>query len=77
MTRKFIIAALLLIAGASKAAEPTDTITILRPVTSAYTFGAGSSHLADTYLSPLKYTGWHVDFHYERMQAMKFNPENG
>lgn len=49
--------------------------SIIRPVTSSYTIGAGSSHLADTYLSPLKYTGWHTDFHYERMQAMKFNPE--
>jgi hypothetical protein len=35
----------------------------------------GSSHLLDTYLSPLKYTGWHVGFSYERNQAMKFSPE--
>lgn len=76
MTRKLLlgIAALLTVAT-SQASEKGDTITLLRPVTSAYMIGAGSSHLADTYLSPLKYSGWHVDFHYERMQAMKFNPE--
>jgi hypothetical protein len=48
----------------------------LRPVISAYTVEAGSSHIADTYLTPLKYAGWHVALHYERMQAMAFNPQN-
>lgn len=47
----------------------------LRPVMSAYMLQAGSSHLADTYLSPLKFSGWNVGFTYERMQAMKFSPE--
>jgi hypothetical protein len=47
----------------------------LRPVTAAYTIEAGSSHLVDTYLTPLKYTGWTVALGYERMQAMRFNPE--
>lgn len=46
----------------------------LRPVRSAFTVDAGSSHLLDTYLSPLKYTGWHGAFNYERTQAMKFSP---
>lgn len=47
----------------------------LRPVRSAFMLDAGSSHMLDTYLSPLKYTGWHAAFSYERVQAMKFSPE--
>ncbi len=46
----------------------------MRPVLSAYTLEAGSSHLADTYLSPLKYSGFALALNYERMQAMKFDP---
>lgn len=46
-----------------------------RPVLSSYTLEAGSGHLAETYLSPLKYKGWNVALGYERMQAMRFDPE--
>ena len=56
-------------AGDDVGAEP------LRPVNSVWMFEAGSSHLGDTYLSPLKYTGWNAALQYERMQAMKFSPE--
>ena len=55
------------LAGA-RATEP-------RPVLSAFTVGAGSSHLADTYLTPLKYAGWSLSARYERMQAFKASPE--
>lgn len=48
---------------------------ICRPVTAAYTLEAGSAHLNDTYLTPLKYTGQNYALGYERMQAMKFSPE--
>ena len=47
----------------------------LRPVTASYSLEAGSAHRADTYLSPLKYSGWAAAFSYERMQAMKFDPD--
>ncbi len=47
----------------------------LRPVNSAFMLSAGTSHLADTYLTPLKYEGWNAAFRYERVQAMKFNPD--
>lgn len=57
------------------AAEP-DTTDTLRPVTSAYSLSAGGAEVADTYLSPLIYRGWNVGFYYERLQAMKFSPEN-
>lgn len=46
----------------------------LRPVSSAFMIEGGSTHLLDTYLSPLKYTGWHTAFSYERSQAMRFSP---
>ena len=46
-----------------------------RPVLSAYTLGFGTSHIAETYLSPLHYSGLKGSLNYERMQAMKFSPE--
>lgn len=48
----------------------------LRPVTSAYMLEAGSSSVADSYLSPITYRGWSGAVAYERMQAMKFDPDN-
>jgi hypothetical protein len=48
----------------------------LRPVLSAYTVEVGASRIADTYLTPVRYSGLHTALHYERMQAMKFNPRN-
>ena len=50
--------------------------TVERPVLSSYTVEAGSAHLVETYLSPLKYSGWGTALGYERMQAMRFDPEN-
>jgi len=47
----------------------------LRPVKSSYMLEFGSARLADTYLTPLNYDGWHAGFFYDRMQAMKFSPE--
>lgn len=51
------------------ATEPAE-----RPVTASYMIGAGSSRLADTYLSPLSYSGWHTEVAYSRMQAPRLNP---
>lgn len=48
----------------------------IRPVYATYALKAGSAHRADSYLSPIKYSGWRVGFSYQRLQAMKFNPEN-
>lgn len=72
--KKLTVLLLTLIAPVLGWAQDPDT-TLLRPVLSAYTIQAGSSHLADTYLSPLKFNGWHTGIGYERMQAMKFNPQ--
>ena len=52
-----------------------DEPATLRPVTSSYTYEIGGATLANTYLTPLKYKGWDMALNYERMQAMKFNPE--
>lgn len=57
----------------TQAADPEH---VIRPVTSAWTAGIGSSHLADTYLSPLKYKGVSASICYERMQASHWSPEN-
>lgn len=54
----------------------TDSVAPLRPVFAAYTAEFGSSHLADTYLTPLKYDGWHAGFDYVRYQAMRFAPRD-
>lgn len=47
----------------------------LRPVFAAYTLGIGSAHLADTYLTPLRYSGSHYGLDYLRYQAAPFCPE--
>lgn len=47
----------------------------VRPVTAAYTLGAGSAHLTDTYLTPLRYSGQHYTLGYSRAQAAPFAPE--
>lgn len=43
----------------------------VRPVASAWMAEAGTSHLADTYLSPLRYRGMHYAITYSRLQAMR------
>ncbi len=47
----------------------------LRPVTSAYTMEVGGLSIVNTYLTPLKYSGLNVGLNYERMQAMRRNPD--
>lgn len=44
---------------------------IVHAVNSAWMIDAGTSHLADTYLSPVKYSGMHFGVTYSRLQAMK------
>ena len=67
--------AIALCASPGHASETADSAAApVRPVLSAYTAEVGKAHLADTYLTPLFYDGWHVGLGYERMQAMKFDP---
>ncbi len=62
-------------AAAGETAPEAPAAEILRPVASAYMAGAGGASLLDTYLTPIKYRGWGLGLSYERMQAMKFDPE--
>ncbi|MDE6575210.1 MAG: DUF3316 domain-containing protein [Muribaculaceae bacterium] len=73
MTKIFkTLAACALLAFLPARAQETE---VLRPVYAAYTVEAGSAHVAETYLSPLRYSGWDIALGYERMQAMRFNPD--
>ncbi len=63
------------LAAAQTAAADSCAAEVFRPVASAYTVQVGSSHLRDTYLTPLGYSGWTAGIGYERFQAMKFDPE--
>lgn len=71
MVKRFIIALVALGLWVAAAAQQKT----LRAVTSAYTVEIGSSHIADTYLTPLHYRGLNAAFRYERTQAMGFDPE--
>ena len=69
--RRFGLAIVTVLASLSvSASEP------LRPVTSTWILEAGGAQIADTYLTPLKYSGWHLGLGYERGQAMRFAPKN-
>lgn len=46
-----------------------------RPVNSSWGLALGSAHTIDTYLTPLRYSGWGAELTYRRAQAMKSNPE--
>lgn len=68
LIRKLIIlTAALPFAAMLSAREPEP----VRPVSSAWMAEVGSSHLADTYLSPIRYSGMHYGLTYSRLQAMK------
>ncbi len=68
-----IIAAIAVV-FAAKAAE-SDSVVVERPVVSVYSLEAGTAHIAQTYLSPLRYSGLALALSYERMQAMRFDPD--
>lgn len=76
MRRVLILIIAVLTVAAVHAGDTLRVDKPLRPVTSAFTLGIGSSHLRDTYLTPLAYSGWVADIDYERFQAMAFDPEN-
>lgn len=69
--RRFLIVIAIVASAAFISAQEKP----MRPVTSAYTVEFGTSHIADSYLTPLHYDGLHFGIAYERFQAMQFNPE--
>lgn len=62
-------------AAAPADSQAADSAAVVRPVLSAYALELGSAHLCDTYLTPLRYSGWQVALAYDRMQAMRFDPD--
>lgn len=75
MKRLFNTIALALATIVAAAQSDSTVVEPLRPVTSAYSLEFGSSHLTDTYLTPLNYDGSTAAMSYERLQATRFNPE--
>lgn len=73
--RLMAIGAVALLPLTVAAARPDTAAVVLRPVTSAFTIGAGTAHRADTYLTPLRYHGWMLALGYNRYQAPSFAPE--
>lgn len=57
------------------AAHAQTRESVVRPVTASYMAVGGTSHLADTYLTPLRYSGWHAAIAYSRMQAPRLLPD--
>ena len=72
---RFVSAIVLLLPFIAMGQSDTAVVETVRPVLSAYTLELGSAHIAQTYLSPLRHSGWTTAFSYERMQAMRFNPD--
>lgn len=77
---KKILSLILIMAGcvtSVAAGECCDSISSnpVRPVMSAYMVEVGRASVLDTYLSPVRYKGVSLRLGYERMQAMKFNPD--
>lgn len=77
---KLIITAVTVALGATIAvaetpADSMSTPETVRPVTSTYMLETGSAHIADTYLTPLKYDGMHIGMSVSRLKAMCFNPD--
>ena len=73
MTR-YITIILSLIAALTASASDESAATV-RPVHAAYMLEVGGARLADTYLSPIPYSGVHFGFTYQRYQAMNFSPD--
>lgn len=67
--RLFITLALLCALFTLRAQEP------LRPECSEFSAEWGASSLTDTYLSPLRYSGWHAGVDYNHWRAASFAPE--
>lgn len=74
MAPRFITSLLLCAALPVLAAAQPDSSRVERPVFTAYQFEVGSSHVRDTYLTPLPYSGVQYAYSYQRLQATRFNP---
>ena len=74
---RYLLATLITFLFVIRAEAQNDSVdVVLRPVTAAYTAEIGGASIVNTYLSPLVYDGMSVALNYERMQAMRFNPDD-
>lgn len=64
----------LLAASTFMTATPQTADSTATVVTNAFTFGIGTAHRADTYLTPLHYDGQGITLGYEHFRAMKSRP---
>lgn len=70
-----VVAIVSVIAMCAGTKTEADTVVTIRPVAKAFTVDYGGASVLDTYLSPIKYSGYNVRLGYERLQAMSFAPE--
>ncbi|MDE7124987.1 MAG: DUF3316 domain-containing protein, partial [Muribaculaceae bacterium] len=75
--KRFAVLAILAMCGftCGYGQHSDNEVGIYRPVSAFYTIEAGNAHIVDTYLTPLRYSGWSARINYDRWQAMKFMPE--
>ncbi len=73
----YVVCAILSLAFGINAQEHKNVLPVKseRPVMSAYMIDIGQASVLDTYLSNIRYKGVNLRIGYERMQAMKFNPD--
>ena len=70
------VAALLCAAGAMAQTDSVAApVKVERPTINTFEAEAGWASVLDTYLSPLRYTGYNLRLGYEGMRAMGFDPE--
>ncbi|MDO4319378.1 MAG: DUF3316 domain-containing protein [Bacteroidales bacterium] len=75
MRLHLLLISFLMFALPAFAVDSDSTVAVVRPVLSSYSLEIGSAHQCDTYLTPLHYSGWQTAFDYERMQAMRHDPD--
>lgn len=72
-----IVCLLMLSAGVRVNADTLadSVVAPLRPAMSSFMIDCGGASVLDTYLSPVRYSGANYRLSYERLRAMKHNPE--
>ncbi len=78
LSRAIAVMAMMLAIEASAQAVPGDEVDsapVERPVASFFMAQVGGATALDTYLGPVSYSGIDARLEYERMQAMRFDPQ--
>ena len=78
LSRAMAVMAMMLAIEASAQAVPGDEVDsapVERPVASFFMAQVGGATALDTYLGPVSYSGIDARLEYDRMQAMRFDPQ--